>query len=185
MFYTRKGDKGDTSAFGSCQRFSKASKVTEALGALDELNSFLGICKISAKESNIELKGLKLKIGDVIEQIQQNLFMIQANIAGADKKISKEKILEAEKIIDDIEKQLPPIKTFFIPGGSELSAMLDYSRTIARRAERRTVAYLEEKKIDDEIIFYLNRLSSLLYALARFVNLSLGVKENSPKYENL
>ncbi len=179
--YTRKGDKGDTSAFGCKQRFSKNSVLIEALGSLDEINSLLGICKIKA-----------VKFSEIIEQVQQNLFIIQANLAGlsavalakagANKKITQEKISDLEKIIDNIEKELPPIKSFFLPGGTELSAYLDYARAIIRRTERRVVALSETQKIDDEIIVYLNRLSSLFYALARFVNLKSGIKETPPTY---
>lgn len=180
MFYTRKGDKGDTGAFGCQQRFSKNSALIEALGILDETNSFLGICK--AKAADFEFKICDKSVAEIIESIQNNLFIIQANIAGADKKISREKIIEIERIIDAIEKQLPAIKSFFLPGGSELAAYLDCARTVSRRAERRVVALSENKKINKEIISYLNRLSSLLYALARFVNFKLKIKEKSPIY---
>lgn len=180
MLYTRKGDKGDTGAFGCKQRFSKNSTLTEALGNLDEINSLLGICKI--KEADFEFKINGQKVDEIIEQVQQNLFIIQAAIAGADKEITQEKISDLEKIIDNIEKELPPIKSFFLPGGTELSAYLDYARAIARRTERRVVALLETQTIDDEIIAYLNRLSSLFYALARFINLKSGIKEIPPSY---
>lgn len=180
MLYTRKGDKGNTYAFGCNQRFSKNSALTEALGSLDEINSLLGICKIKA--IGFDFKINNQNIGEIIEQIQQNLFIVQANVAGADKKISQEKISDLEKMIDDIEKQLPPIKSFFIPGGTELSAYLDYTRAIIRKTERRVVALSESKPIDTEILSYLNRLSSLFYALARFVNLKSNIEEKSPLY---
>ena len=172
--YTRKGDKGDTASFGCKQRFSKNSALTEALGSLDELNSLLGICK--TKATDFEFK--------IIENVQNNLFIIQANIAGADKRITQKKIDEIEKIIDEIEKELPPIKSFFLPGGSELAAYFDYSRAICRRAERRIVAHFESEKAQSngKSLAYLNRLSSLLYALARFANFKLKIKEIPPKY---
>ena len=188
--YTRKGDKGDTGAFGCKQRFSKNSALTEALGSLDELNSLLGICKIKARD--LKFKIYDLSLFEIIEQVQQNLFIIQANLAGADKKITQEKIIDMEKIIDNIEKELMPIKSFFLPGGMELSAYLDYARATIRQTERRVVALsdlsaeasakAETQKIDDEIIAYLNRLSSLFYVLARFVNLKSKIKETPPTY---
>jgi cob(I)alamin adenosyltransferase len=191
MLYTRKGDKGDTSAFGCKQRFSKNSALTEALGSLDELNSLLGICKIKARD--LRFKIYDLSLFEIIEQVQQNLFIIQANIAGlsakasakagADKKITQKKINDLEKIIDNIEKELMPIKSFFLPGGTELSAYLDYARAIIRRTERRVIALSETQKINDEILAYLNRLSSLFYALARLVNSKSGAKEIPPKYD--
>lgn len=194
--YTRKGDKGDTGAFGCKQRFSKNSALTEVLGSLDELNSFLGICKTKAIKFKFKIKTNTISWDSIkiIENIQNNLFIIQAKIAGADKKITKEKIIEIEEIIDSIEKQLPPIKSFFLPGGGELAAYFDYARAVNRRIERRAVAYFEREKtqpakgearhrrLNDESLVYLNRLSSLIYALARFANFKSKIKEKPPKY---
>ena len=184
MLYTRKGDKGDTHFFDSQgERFSKGSWRAEALGALDEINSLLGVCKAKAGDINIKINGHTLP--DILEQVQQNLFIIQAAIAGADKQITQDKIDLVEGIIDSIEKELPEIKTFFLAGGSELSALFDYARAVARRTERRVVRYSEigEIEVKPEIRAYLNRLSSLLYALVRIVNLKSDVKEIPPTYE--
>lgn len=180
MLYTRKGDKGDTSSFSCCQRFSKNSALAEALGSVDEINSLLGVCKVKAADFNFKVNDFT--ISEILEKTQDNLFIIQANVAGADKKITQENIKFLEEITDAIERELPPIKSFFISGGLEIAALLDYSRSVSRRAERRVVALLETKNIDEEILAYLNRLSSLLYALARFVNFKLKIKEESPKY---
>jgi len=185
MLYTRKGDKGDTGIFGCKQRFSKNSALTEALGSLDELNSLLGLCKVQA-QTNADLtqtNAKKINISTIIERVQQNLFIIQANLAGANKKITQEKISEMEKIINGIEKELPPIKSFFLPGGTETATYLDYARAVVRRTERRVVALLKNQKIDDEITAYLNRLSSLFYAMARFVNFKSEAKETPPTYQ--
>lgn len=182
MLYTRKGDKGDTYFFGCKQRFMKSSELAEALGALDEINSFLGYCKIKADQLDSKYRVNNSHLADILARAQENLFIIQAALAGADKKIAKEKIDEAEKIIDAIEKELPEIKTFFVAGGTELASLLDYSRTIARRAERRVVAVSEKDKVALEILSYLNRLSSLLYALARYVNFKAGASEQPPSY---
>jgi len=183
MLYTRKGDKGTTSTFGCDQRISKSSAVAEALGTLDEINSFLGVCKVLAQQAKVESG--KLKVEEIINSAQQNLFIVQAELAGADKVITKEKVEEVEKIIDDIEKELPPIKTFFISGGTILSANLDFARTLVRRAERRVVGVYEEGevKIGEYTISYLNRLSSLLYALARLSNHKSAITEKSPTYK--
>lgn len=184
MLYTRKGDKGDTSAFGCNQRFLKSSELAEALGAVDEINSLLGVCKIKSVKIKIKINGKNHFLTKIVEEVQQHLFIIQANLAGADKKISKEKIEFLENIINEIEKYLPPIKSFFVSGGTELSALFDYARTVSRRAERRVVAFSgsEKNKIQPEILAYLNRLSSLLYALARFVNNKSGTLEKPPLY---
>src|SRR3989344_2333751 len=142
MLYTRKGDKGDTYFFDSQgERFSKGSWRAETLGALDEINSLLGVCKAEAEDINIKINGYTLP--DVLEQVQQNLFIIQAAIAGADKQITQDKIDFVEGIIDSIEKELPEIKTFFLAGGSELSAFVDYAGAVEKRAERRVVRYSE------------------------------------------
>ncbi|OGI62447.1 ATP:cob(I)alamin adenosyltransferase [Candidatus Nomurabacteria bacterium RIFCSPHIGHO2_01_FULL_39_220] len=174
MLYTRKGDTGTTKTFGCDQRVSKSSSIAEALGSLDEINSFLGLLKIKAGGDVAE------KIG----QIQQDLFIIQAELAGAPKTISPEKIKWLEEIIDGIEKILPPIKTFFVSGGVELAALSDIARTIARRAERRVVAVVDEGKITvgKETLVYLNRLSSILYAFARNFNHQAHIAEEAPRY---
>ncbi len=180
--YTRKGDGGTTKIFGCDQKLSKSSAVAEALGAMDELNSLLGFCKV--KSQKVKVKPKSLALVQVLEQAQHNLFIIQAELAGAAKMIVTEKVSALEKIIDEIENELPPIKSFFIAGGTELAALLDYARTVARRAERRVVRAREEKqvKIGEATLAYLNRLSSLLYALARLVNHRSGIKEQSPHY---
>lgn len=181
MLYTKNGDNGKTSIYGCDQRISKSSAITEALGSLDEVNSFLGVCKIKTK--NVEYRILNMGIYEIIHKIQNNLFTIQAQVAGADKKIIEEDVLWLEKIILEIDKELPDIKTFLISGSTEVSASFDFARTIARRAERRVVAVSEENitKIDDFTLAYMNRLSSLLYALARYFASDSGVEE-SPTY---
>ena len=183
MLYTRKGDKGMTTVFGCDQKISKSSAIAEALGALDETNSFLGLCKVHKKAVNLQI--LNASFSEIIHNIQQNLFITQAELAGSKKTIEKNKIKEIEKIIDEIEKILPLVKTFFISGGTELSALFDVARTIARKAERRVVEVSEEGKvkIGPNSLSYLNRLSSLLYALARLSNFRAMVKEESPEYK--
>ena len=174
MLYTRKGDTGTTKTFGCDQRVSKSSSIAEALGSLDEINSFLGLLKIKASGN----------VSEIINRIQQDLFIIQAELAGAPKTISPEKIKWLEEIIDGIEKILPPIKTFFVSGGVELAALSDIARTIARRAERRVVAVVDEGKITvgKETLVYLNRLSSILYAFARNFNHQAHIAEEAPRY---
>ena len=184
MLYTGRGDKGDTSFLGCRQRFSKNSALAEALGSVDEINSLLGVCKTKSGKIKIKINKENVFLSEIIEQIQQHLFVIQANLAGADKKVSKEKIKFLEKIINGIEKHLPPIKSFFIAGGTELSALFDYARAGSRRAERKAVAFSESEKtkVSPEILAYLNRLSSFLYAAARLANFKAGVKDNPPSY---
>lgn len=183
--FTGKGDAGTTKMFDSepGKRVSKASSRPEALGSLDEINSFLGLCKVHPDTSRYTLNALRFY--DIVHQVQQNLFIIQAEIAGADKKISEEKVRTMETLINTVETELPPIKTFFIAGGTELASLFDVARTTARRAERRVIEGVEkgEMKISDWSKAYLNRLSSLLYALARLSNHKSGIVEEPPKYE--
>lgn len=182
MLYTGKGDGGTTKFFGCDQkRVSKSSSVAEALGNLDELNSFLGLVKVNEKSKEFSVAGAVFS--DIVERIQENLFIIGANIAGAEKNITEEKVMEIEEIIAACEQELPPIKTFTIAGGTELSALFDFARTLARRAERRVVAVNDELgKVSPEILKYMNRLSSILFALARLTNLRSGIKESAPSY---
>lgn len=183
MLYTGKGDDGSTKTFGCNQRISKGSSVAEALGSLDEINSFLGLVKIKSNEFSFIFKDNVLVVSSVLEQIQQDLFIIQAGIAGADKRINPEKIKWLEDITNSIEKIIPPINSFFVSGGSEISALLDIARTISRRAERRVVSVNDEfNNVSPETLAYLNRLSSILYAFVRFVNLQKGIDENKPNY---
>lgn len=184
MLYTGKGDNGITNAFDCDQRFSKSSIIAEALGALDEVNSFLGVVKVNMQATEIEVLPARGSVSDVVGDIQQNLFTVQAEVAGADKRIAEAKILEVETMINAIESELPPIKTFFVSGGTELAATLDVARTLSRKAERRVVGVVEEGKtpVSKDTLAYLNRLSSLLYALARQVNHKSGITEEPPRY---
>lgn len=185
MLYTRKGDSGTTKDFksGPGERKSKSSCQTEALGALDELNSFLGLAKVKSAGLSWTVNGKTL--ADIVVWTQNALFSVQAEVASADKRVGQGKVLEMEGWIDSIERDLPPIKTFFISGGTELAALFDVSRTLARKAERRSVAGAEagEFKLDSATLAFLNRLSSLLYALARFANHQAGIKEQTPDYD--
>ncbi len=195
MLYTGKGDKGKTGLFsakggpasgwGCDQKISKSSAIAEALGSLDECNSFLGLAKVLSKEKTFGVGVDGPLFHELVHGIQQNLFIIQAELAGAPKTIEEKKLRDIEKIINDIEAELPPIKTFFISGGSELAATFDFARTLARRAERRVVAVVEneDRKVGEWSLSYMNRLSSILYALARLSNHKVGIDEESPTYK--
>ena len=171
MLYTRRGDDGSTGTFGCDQRIGKDSNLAEALGTVDEINSLLGVCKVKSDSETAK----------ILESAQQTLFIIQAELAGAKQTVGEERFRAVEKVIDDAERILPPITTFFVSGGTELAALLDFARTVARRAERRVVA-CAESTIGKYSLAYLNRLSSLLYALARLTNHKAGIKETSPQY---
>jgi len=183
MLYTGRGDTGRTSFFGESKRSSKASLLAEALGSCDELGSYLGLCKVKSHDCHIKLQNLWLD--EIIRTVQGDLFIIQASLAGAEPAITEDKIRFIEELIHQVEREIPPIRNFIIAGGSELSAMLDVARTLTRQAERRVVAVKEsdDQRVQPHNLTYLNRLSSLLYALARYTNFSLGIKEENPTYD--
>lgn len=218
MLYTRKGDDGTTKTWGCNQRVSKSSPIAEALGTLDEVNSFLGLAKVRAAELGYTIDALTktdivladgtnggaykgpTRIEHIVHWTQDTLFTVQAQVAGFPKEIPAGRIGEVEHITDTIEKELPPIKSFFISGGTKLAATFDVARTLARRAERRVVGVSEQNvespyageaegvapgavKVSRDTLQFLNRLSSLLYALARYANHRAGISENPPKYE--
>lgn len=188
-FYTGKGDDGTTKTFDmeSGVRMSKASPIAAALGSCDEINSYLGLCKVKSEEMRyrLEMGEDTHYLSEIVHEMQQNLFTIQAELAGADKKIRKRKINKLEKVIETIEELMPPVNSFRIPGGSELSTHFDVARTLARRAERTIVAVHDskEKKLSKHALGYINRLSSGLYALARYSNYLYGANEPAPNYE--
>ncbi|MDB5237097.1 MAG: pduO [Parcubacteria group bacterium] len=187
--YTGKGDGGTTKTFGpDQQRISKATELPEALGTLDELNSFLGLAKNRAKQvqdSGVTIGRKTRAISAILRDVQETLFIVQAEVAGAPKKVGKAKVTDVEKIIGAIEEVIPPITSFSISGGTEISALLDVSRTLARRAERRVIAVHELglRTLSPNTRAYLNRLSSLLFALARLANHNSGIAEENPKYK--
>lgn len=185
MLFTRKGDGGTTKTLKQKpgERVSKASCTTEALGTLDELNSFLGLCKVKSASLNWSVEGKTP--AQILNQAQQNLFIVQAEIAGAEKTIKQEKVDEVENYVNKMEEQMPPIKSFFVSGGTEMGASFDVARTFARRAERSVIRGIEagEITIGEGTRAYLNRFSSLCYALARFSNFKAGIKEEPPTYE--
>jgi len=187
ILYTGYGDNGTTTLYDCKQhRISKSSILIEALGAVDELNAYLGIIKVLAKDDNffIELIDEKKYFDKIIDDIQQNLFVIQAELGGSKMTVSREELDKVESIVKVISDNLPPIKSFTISGGSILSSSLDFGRTLARRAERRIVGGLDEgsRDVGEGTISYMNRLSTILFALSRYTNHLLSIKEEHPDY---
>ncbi|QQG42758.1 MAG: cob(I)yrinic acid a,c-diamide adenosyltransferase [Candidatus Giovannonibacteria bacterium] len=171
-FYTGQGDKGESAILGESCKIPKTEPVFDALGALDELNSYLGVCRALAKDE---------KVTSALLEAQENLFTIQAELGGAENiALGEEKIKALEKTIDEFGGFVGPITKFTIPGGDFLSACLDFARAMARLAERR--AWAAKEKLSAAALAYLNRLSSLLFVLARYANKKAGVSENHPRY---
>ncbi len=177
MLYTRKGDNGASGLFGTKKRLPKNSLVYDALGTLDELNSLLGICRLFAAGTTGEISFQK-----EIRDAQEALFIIQAELAGSDKQIDKVRVGALENVIDHIETIIGNPHAFVIPGATAISAFLDYARTVTRRAERSVIALATKQKVSRESLAYLNRLSSLLYTLARYAAAKEEIKEASPSY---
>ncbi|HVW71889.1 MAG TPA: cob(I)yrinic acid a,c-diamide adenosyltransferase [Candidatus Paceibacterota bacterium] len=186
--FTGKGDGGTTKVFDSSERISKASALPETLGTLDELNSYLGFAKVRAQgesDPEVVIDGAAHKTSEILREVQEQLFIVQAEVAGADKKVEEEKVKWEEAIVNGIEKALPPITNFTVAGGTELSAILDVARTISRRAERRVVGLedLELRTLSPFTKAFMNRLSSLLFALARLTNQHAGIQRETPSYK--
>lgn len=155
----------------------------DALGDLDELNSLIGLVKSKIVRENIR---------NILHDTQEALFIIQANVAISKfggkypaPKLNNLKIKEIEKIIDALEKKIKPERGFIVAGETENSAWLDYARAVSRRAERSVLKYQSQKKrkLDANIIIYLNRLSSLLFAIARSDAKNSKTKEPHPTYK--
>ncbi len=185
MLYTGKGDNGTSNLFGCSQdqRVSKDDPIFDALGGLDELNSYLGLCAFLAEKSDIKLKDRSLF--DIVVWLQDKLFSIQAELGGAQKSLSVDSVKQLERWIKEVEEIIPPIRNFIVPGGSELTSHFDIARTMARKTERKTVAVLKDRpgRLGDTEMMFLNRLSSLFFALGRFVNYEMKVEERAPRYD--
>ncbi len=170
--YTKRGDKGQTSVLeeGNTQniRITKDSLIVEALGANDELNSWLGVV-YSFSESR--------KLQELIGEIQKRLLTIGSTIAGAKLAFPEKHTKDLEKLIDEMEGKMPVLSHFVYPRGTKTSAQLQYARSLARRCERRVVALSKEMKIKPEILSYLNRLSDFLFCLARNENWRVGISD--------
>jgi cob(I)alamin adenosyltransferase len=191
MLYTRKGDGGTTKLFDSPQgvRISKDDIIFEALGTLDELNSSIGYTKaLTSTEAfpyTLTIQDKTITLKDLLELLQNNLFSIQAELAGFTPVVTQTHIEYEEAIIAAVEEVIPEVKSFLIPGGDVVSAYLDVCRTVARRAERLTVktSLQYPDRVSEHLLQFLNRLSSVLYALARFVNHTQNMQEKPPTYQ--
>jgi len=167
--YTRRGDSGQTDLFGG-KRVDKDDLRIEAYGTVDELNSAVGVARCACRDEELQ---------QTLDTIQHRLFEIGADLAtprrGDDDnahvpRIDNKHIHELEHRIDDLDHMLPTMKHFVLPGGSELAARLHHARCICRRAERCCVSLAKVETVGDEVIIYLNRLSDLLFAMARYAN---------------
>ena len=173
--YTKTGDTGETGLFDGT-RVSKADPRVEAYGDVDELNAWLGLIRASLAHPDVDA---------MLGAIQGDLFALGAMLADPKHRIAArvekaaiaaEDVTRLEQAIDTLETEVPPLRRFILPGGSALGSMLHLARTVCRRAERRAVA-LGKNAVDPVAITYINRLSDLLFVMARAVNTRAGATE--------
>jgi cob(I)alamin adenosyltransferase len=177
MLYTRSGDDGTSSLFGGSTRLPKHKAIFEALGGLDELNSHLGLCR-----AHIDNKSRAIDMTREVLHAQEVLFIAQAELAGAAHHVLHVHTEALEHAIARIEERIARPHSFIIPGSTATSAHFDVARAVCRRAERAVVSLADERAVSPSLISYLNRLSSLLYALARYAASDSGAPESGPVY---
>ncbi len=176
--YTRTGDQGETGLVGG-QRVPKDAQRIEVFGTVDELNSFVGLARISARESGLN------ELESIFERVQHELFNLGSVLATLPQdlhpkqpRITKETIEQLEREIDHYNASLPSLRSFVLPGGSRICAELHVCRTVCRRAERTLVTMSHAEEIPIEAMLYLNRLSDAMFVWSRWVNQALGVEES-------
>jgi len=170
--YTKTGDDGSTGLFGG-ERVQKNDLRVIAYGEVDELNAVIGTVIADCQDK---------ETAQTLQQIQSDLFSLGAQLAtphekDATAKIEVNHIQQLEQWIDYGVAEVPPMKNFVLPGGSSTSARLHLARTVCRRAERATITLSQQQNIHPDTIIYLNRLSDLLFALARLANHRAGVTD--------
>lgn len=173
--YTKTGDQGETGLFGG-DRVSKSSLRVETYGEVDELNSAIGWARLSLSDAELDA---------LLNQIQNDLFEVGAELGSTpDRKqkgsmplIEEPQVETLERAIDRYEEGPPALTSFVLPGGSEGAARFHLARCICRRAERSLVALGQGEAVRGELFRYINRLSDLLFTLARFANHVAGVED--------
>lgn len=179
--YTRTGDRGETGLFGG-GRVAKDHARVEAYGDVDELNSVLGLAAGRLLAAGEE------ELARGVRELQADLLTVGANLAtprpedgGRENAhvpaLPAGRVGELERWIDAAERELEPLRSFILPGGTEAASFLHLARTVCRRAERRAVALAREAHLDPELVVYLNRLSDLLFTLARLANRRAEVED--------
>jgi len=171
--YTRTGDHGQTSLHGGT-RVEKDCLRVEAYGTVDEMNSWIGWTRAECTYD---------PLSTILDQIQRELFELGADLACGhqtdppEPRMGDHHITNLERHIDNLSGELPPMKHFILPGGSPLASKLHIARTVCRRAERLCVRLARDEAVDPRAIIYLNRLSDLLFAMARRANQLAGVED--------
>jgi cob(I)alamin adenosyltransferase len=174
--YTKSGDAGETSLVDG-SRVSKADPRVAAYGDVDELNSLLGMARVGLTDS---------QLNEALGVIQNELFIVGADLASPLEikvpRIVEDHIAEMERLIDLLLEELEPLREFILPGGTQLGATLHLARAVSRRAERSVVALSAQLPINKHALIYLNRLSDLLFVMARVANKRSGAKEEPANF---
>ncbi|MBC8162394.1 MAG: cob(I)yrinic acid a,c-diamide adenosyltransferase [Roseiflexaceae bacterium] len=170
--YTKTGDLGETGLWGG-QRVGKDALRVQAYGAVDEANAVLGVARASGLEAGLDA---------LVAQIQDQLFVVGADLATPGEaanipRVGEAEISTLETAIDMLEHELEPLRQFILPGGSLSAAHLHLARTVCRRAERWCVALAREETVNSQVLVYLNRLSDLCFVLARAANARAGLPD--------
>lgn len=174
--YTTTGDQGETGLFGG-RRVLKDHDRIEAYGAVDEINAFLGQARALGLASDLDA---------VLAHVQNDLFTIGGDLATPEEarvkqtqplELRVDDIRRLEQAIDRLDAELPPLHQFILPGGTAIAAALHVARTVARRAERRVVSLAQGAQVHPQVIVYLNRLSDLLFVMARTANHRAGLPD--------
>jgi len=180
--YTKRGDTGETGLAGG-QRVPKDSLRIEAYGTVDELNSLAGLANVSCQEQCGQDPRMGL-LAAILRRVQHELFNLGSILATRPEdvhpkqaRITMAEIEQLEREIDAMNEDLPPLRSFVLPGGTRLNAELHVARTVCRRAERLVVALAREDSVPPEAIQYLNRLSDAIFVWSRWANFVLHVPE--------
>lgn len=181
--YTRTGDKGQTSLFNKT-RVPKYHIRVEAYGTVDELNSVIGVVLSETQKSKGKSQNYKSKFKSALEKIQNDLLNIGSSLGNPTTNYELQtmnyltkRVKEFEDFIDEMTIKMPKLSNFILPGGGSVGSMLQLARTVSRRAERRVVELAQKEPIDSNVIMYMNRLSDLLFTMARSVNFKEKQKE--------
>ena len=180
--YTRTGDRGDTGLVGG-KRVPKDSPRIVAYGTVDELNAIIGLARTFNEERLGEGEHYRW-LDDVLRRVQNELFDLGSELATpADAeyegmfKVGEAQVQALERLMDQCQKDLPPLRSFTLPGGGRINAFLHHARTVCRRAEREVLRLSRAEPINEWALRYLNRLSDALFVLSRWVAKHMGEQE--------
>jgi cob(I)alamin adenosyltransferase len=180
--YTRRGDHGETDLVGA-ERTSKTAPRIEAYGTVDELNAAVGVAR-AFNAAEIERAPACHRLDEILRRVQSELFDLGAELATPPSawqpgmfRVGAAQVTALEELMDGCQADLEPLRSFILPGGGRVSALLHVARTVCRRAEREVLRLMQQEDVGDQPLAYLNRLSDLLFVLSRWIGHQLGEQE--------